>query len=103
MRSGMTIAALLLAFVLLGAGCGGGKEAGEPCSSTGEGAAQCESNVCLAVDCSGTARRVCGGDQCAPGAGECGGGVCVSSSGGSYCLPTDVCVGVTTSSSPPGR
>lgn len=93
MRIGVTIAALLLA-LCWGAGCGGGKEAGEPCSSTGEGAAQCESNVCLAVDCSGTTRRFCAGSPCTPGAGDCGSGVCVASTGGAFCMPADVCLGV---------
>ncbi len=101
MRISVTIAALLLALLAWGGGCGGGKEAGEPCSSTGEGAAQCESSVCLAVDCSGTIRRVCAGGSCTPGAGDCGSGVCVTSTGGAYCLPSDVCRALMTSSNSP--
>lgn len=82
---------LLLA---LATACGGGKGAGETCEPTGDGAAKCESALCLAVDCSGTTRYVCAGDACSQ---TCDGSqVCVNTLGGpAYCLPSTVCAAPT--------
>ena len=87
----MLLGALLLAAGLI-TGCGGQKGAGETCTSTGEGAALCESSVCLAVDCTGETRHVCGGAVCTLAEGCNDGQVCVSTAeGGTYCLPNNVC------------
>lgn len=84
-------ALLLMLFVGLFAACGGNDgEPGESCTGSAEGASQCESGICLALDCSGETRHVCAGSPCTD---TCSGGmVCVATLGGeSYCLPENTC------------
>jgi len=77
-------------------GCGTKTAAGESCTATPSGAAECESGICLQglqcttgepipTACAGsdcTQSKICGSDlQCWP----------ISSNGQSFCLPTTLC------------
>ncbi|MBW2736084.1 MAG: hypothetical protein JRH20_27175 [Deltaproteobacteria bacterium] len=83
-----TFMALLFVFFVA---CGGNDgEPGESCTGTIEGASECESGICLAIECSGETLHVCAGSPCTDAcSGEM---VCVQTLGGEgYCLPPNTC------------
>jgi len=87
--------ALSLALVTA-AGCGGSKKAaGEPCTATGSGAAECESGVCLKnIQCANNKviQTACAGNDCSTG--TCSDEMtCLPITGTSqaFCLPPTIC------------
>lgn len=68
--------------------------AGAPCTTTKEGAAVCDSKICLGnVKClNGTLLNVCAGDWC--GTGVCPTGqqcIPVKGTADAYCVPPSIC------------
>ena len=100
MSTSMVRALIMLAMLLAaldGGGCRGAKKAaGEPCTATGSGAAECESGVCLkSIQCANDKmiETACAGNDCSvsrkcSGETEC---VAVSGSNLAYCLPPTLC------------
>jgi hypothetical protein len=90
---------LLIAFLcpMLLAACGDDKKSpGSPCTPTQEGAAECESGVCLTgIQCQNgkTVDTACAGPDCASSFTCSGGMQCVQVSGSAmaFCLPPTLC------------
>ena len=80
--------------------CGTGGDPGELCDPTPRGAGQCQSGVCLQLECQGDlAKSVCAGEPCACVGSGCFDTICgddqlcvLAKDGQAYCLPANVCV-----------